>query len=133
MKSIADDDSIDMPVMSHPAFMGTYLSGISGFSHGALLGQLTRLAGADITVYPNFGGRFSFTKNECLDIINGSTCKMSHIKPIFPAPGGGMNFSNIPEMTCFYGKDVVYLMGGGLFKRSDDLVANCIELVRLIS
>ena len=43
-----------------------------------------------------------------------------------------MNFSNIPEMKLFYENDVIYLMGGGLFKKSDDLVANCRELREII-
>ena len=133
MKHLADDADFALPVMSHPAFIGPYLSGSSGFTHGALLGKLTRLAGADIVVYPNFGGRFSFTKDECADIVNECRSGFSRIKSIFPAPGGGMNFSNIPEMTSFYGKDVIYLMGGGLFKRSSNLAANCRELLQLVS
>ncbi len=133
MKRLADESSFGLPVMSHPAFIGPYLSGISGFTHGALLGKLMRMAGADIVVYPNFGGRFSFTKDECMDIVNECRSRFGHIKSIFPAPGGGMNFSNIPEMTSFYGMDVVYLMGGGLFKRSSDLAANCRELLQLVS
>ncbi|HPS57499.1 MAG TPA: RuBisCO large subunit C-terminal-like domain-containing protein [Spirochaetota bacterium] len=133
MKQLADDESFGLPVMSHPAFIGPYLSGASGFTHGALLGRLMRMAGADIVVYPNFGGRFSFTKDECSDIVNECKSESGHIKSIFPAPGGGMNFTNIPEMTSFYGVDVIYLMGGGLFKRSSDLAANCRELLQLVS
>lgn len=133
MKQIADDNNFALPVMSHPAFIGPYLSGASGFTHGALLGKLMRMAGADMVVYPNFGGRFSFTKDECADIVNGCRNEFGNIKSIFPSPGGGMNFSNIPEMTSFYGKDVIYLMGGGLFKRSSDLAANCRELLQLVS
>lgn len=132
MKFLTEDDNFGLPVMSHPAFIGSYLSGTSGFTHGALLGKIMRLAGADIVVYPNFGGRFSFTKDECLDIIDNCKCEFSYFKSIFPCPGGGMTFSNIPEMKSFYGRDVVYLMGGGLFKRSDDLVANCRELHSII-
>jgi len=133
MKHLADDANFGLPVMSHPAFIGSYLSGTSGFTHGALLGKLMRMAGADMVVYPNFGGRFSFTKDECADIVNGCRSGFGDIKSIFPAPGGGMNFSNIPEMTSFYGRDVIYLMGGGLFRRSSDLAANCRELLQLVS
>lgn len=132
MKHLAEDENFGLPVMSHPAFIGSYLSGGSGFTHGEMLGHLMRLAGADIVVYPNFGGRFSFSREECLDIAYKCRSVLKHINTAFPAPGGGMNFSNIPEMTSFYGNDVVYLMGGGLFKRSSDLVENCRELSRLV-
>ena len=133
MKQLANDKNFGLPVMSHPAFIGPYISGASGFTHGALLGKLMRMAGADIVVYPNFGGRFSFTKDECADIVNECRSEFGHIKSILPAPGGGMNFKNIPEMTSFYGADVIYLMGGGLFKRSSDLAANCRELLQLVN
>lgn len=133
MKQLADNPDFALPVMSHPAFIGPYLSGTTGFTHGALLGKLMRMAGADIVVYPNFGGRFSFTKDECADIVNQCRSEFGLIKSIFPSPGGGMNFSNIPEMTSFYGTDVIYLMGGGLFRRSSDLAANCRELLQLVS
>ncbi|NLV67565.1 MAG: ribulose 1,5-bisphosphate carboxylase large subunit [Spirochaetes bacterium] len=132
MRQLAADESLGLPVMSHPAFIGPYLSGASGFTHGAMLGKLMRMAGADIVVYPNFGGRFSFTKDECADIVSECRSKFGRAKSIFPSPGGGMNFSNIPEMTSFYGEDVIYLMGGGLFRRSSDLAANCRELLQLV-
>lgn len=133
MNHLACDKNFGLPVMSHPAFIGPYLSGSSGFTHGALLGKMMRLAGADIVVYPNFGGRFSFSKDECLDIVENCRSEFSHFRNIFPCPGGGMNFSNIPEMKSFYGNDVIYLMGGGLFRRSSDLVANCRELLGMVS
>lgn len=133
IKYLSEDENFGLPVMSHPAFIGPYLSGRSGFTHGALLGTLMRFAGADIVVYPNFGGRFSFSKKECLDIADKCRCESGYMKSILPAPGGGMNFSNIPEMTSFYGNDVVYLMGGGLFKKSPDITGNCLELARLVS
>lgn len=132
MRFLAEDENFGLPVMSHPAFIGSYLSGASGFTHGALLGKMMRLAGADIVVYPNFGGRFSFSKEECREITDYCKCEFSGFRSIFPCPGGGMNFSNIPEMKSFYGNDVIYLMGGGLFKRSDDLVANCRELKSIV-
>ncbi len=132
MKCLAEDENFGLPVMSHPAFIGSFLSGKSGFTHGALLGTLMRYAGADIVVYPNFGGRFSFSRDECRDINDKCSYSLKHFRSIFPAPGGGMNFSNLTEMTSFYGEDVIYLMGGGLFKRSPDLVENCRELLRLV-
>jgi ribulose-bisphosphate carboxylase large chain len=115
MRMLADDDSIALPIMSHPAFIGSYVSSpTNGFSHFALFGQLARLAGADTTVYANWGGRFSYTKEECISIINGSQVNMGHIAPIFPTPGGGMTLDRLPEMAEVYGREVIFLMGGGL-------------------
>jgi ribulose-bisphosphate carboxylase large chain len=124
MKNLADDDRFSLPLISHPAFQGSFVLSESGISHYALFGQIARLAGADATIYPNFGGRFSFSEEECKNIVLGCSVTMGHIKTIFPCPGGGMTFENIPAMFEFYGTDVIYLVGGGLFRHSDDLFAN---------
>ncbi len=134
MRRIADDDSIDLPVMSHPSFYGSMvISPHVGFSHYALYGQLQRLAGADMSVYPNFGGRFSFSEDECRTIVNATGDDMGHLKPIFPAPGGGMTMEKVPKMNAFYGEDVVYLVGGGLHRHSADLTENVRFFMGLIA
>ncbi len=125
MKSITEDDSLSLPVMAHPAFTGTYvLSPASGLSHGVLYGLLMRLAGADMTVFPNYGGRFSFSEGECSDIISGCTKPLSQTKPILPAPGGGMTTERLSGLIEFYGRDFVMLIGGGLHRYSSSLIKN---------
>ena len=125
MKFIAEDDSISLPVMAHPAFAGTYVvSKTNGISHGVLYGLLMRLAGADMTIFPNFGGRFSFSKDECLDIASNCRKQFKGIKSILPAPGGGMTTDRLPEMIDAYGKNFVLLIGGGLHRHSDDIKRN---------
>lgn len=125
MREIAEDDSIALPVISHPAFQGSYVLGKGGISHGVLFGELNRLAGADGTVYPNFGGRFSFSREECESIANSSKEELGNLKPIFPCPAGGMTLESIPESLKVYGNDVIFLIGGGLFKKGPDIVENC--------
>ncbi|NTW60611.1 MAG: ribulose 1,5-bisphosphate carboxylase large subunit, partial [Nitrospirae bacterium] len=88
-------------------------------------GQLARLAGADATIFPNFGGRFSFSREECADIAEETSLPMGHLKTIFPAPGGGMSLARVPEMLETYGRDLIFLIGGGLFKHGPDLIENC--------
>ena len=125
MRELADDDSIGLPILSHPALQGSFVTGPGGMSHGVIFGQLARLAGADATIFPNFGGRFSFSREECADIVQGTTQPMGHLKTIFPAPGGGMSLARVPEMLETYGRDLIFLIGGGLFKHGPDLVENC--------
>jgi ribulose-bisphosphate carboxylase large chain len=50
---------------------------------------------------------------------------MGTSKSIFPGPGGGLRLDQVPELLDFYGSDMVLLIGGDLFSRSPDLVANC--------
>jgi ribulose-bisphosphate carboxylase large chain len=73
-------------------------------SHQLLFGQLPRLAGADASIYPSFGGRFGFSKDECLSIVRGTDMDMGPLKPIFPTPGGGMSLDRVPEMLDAYGR-----------------------------
>jgi ribulose-bisphosphate carboxylase large chain len=134
MRMLADDDAINLPIMSHPAFLGSFVtSPENGISHAALFGQLCRLAGADATVYPNWGGRFSFSKAECASIAEAAAAPMGELYPIFPAPGGGMSLERVPEMYEVYGKQVIFLIGGGLFTKGPDLVENCRAFLRMIS
>lgn len=126
MRCLADDDGLALPILAHPAFQGTYvLHRSSGMSHQLLFGQLPRLAGADATIYPNFGGRFGFTKDECLGIVRGAEMAMGALKPIFPTPGGGMSLDRVPEMLDLYGRDVILLIGGGLMTPGVDVIENC--------
>ncbi len=125
MRQIADNDEIALPVLAHPALQGSFvLNPDSGISHYALFGQFARLAGADATIFPNYGGRFSFSQAECRSIVEGTEVEMGALKTIFPAPGGGMSLSRLGEMNKFYGKDVIYLIGGDLHRHGDDLSEN---------
>ena len=115
-----------LPVIAHPAMAGCFLDkGSGGFECGCINGLIPRICGADITVFPNYGGRFSLSKEQCRSIVRGCTEGYGSIKPILPAPAGGMTFEKIPAMKEFYGTDVALLMGGGLFTVSADLTENC--------
>lgn len=133
MRAIADNDEIALPILSHPAFQGSFVtSPESGISHYCLFGQIARLCGADASIFPNFGGRFSFSESECRDIADGCVCGMENIKEIFPAPGGGMSLERVSQMVEFYGGDSMFLIGGGLFRGSDDLAENCHKFRKLV-
>ena len=125
MRRIADDGKTALPIMAHPALHGSYVvSSEHGIAHGALFGQIYRLAGADAVIFPSYGGRFSFSGEECLDLVAGTEMPMGAIEPVFPVPAGGMNLERVPEMLRFYGSDVILLIGGDLH-RGDDLVDRC--------
>ncbi len=133
MRTVADDARVGLPIFSHPAFQGTYvLHPESGISHYALFGQIARLAGADASIYPNYGGRFSFSREECRSIVQGCAVPLGRLRPIFPCPGGGMSLGRVPELLRFYGNEVILLVGGGLLTHGPDVVENCRTLRRLV-
>jgi ribulose-bisphosphate carboxylase large chain len=125
LRELAEDDSIGLPILTHPALQGSFVTGQGGMSHRVIFGQFARLAGADATIFPSFGGRFSFSREECAEIVQGTAEPMGHLKTIFPAPGGGMGLDRVPGMLEIYGRDLIFLIGGGLFKHGPDLVENC--------
>lgn len=134
MKALADDDAFGLPILCHPAMLGSYTATPhSGMSHYFTFGQLPRLTGADITIFTNVGGRFSFTHDQCLEIKAATDTPMHSITSSFPSPGGGMTYDNIPDIVDMYGRDVVYLIGGALHKRGPVLSDNCIELREIVA
>ena len=113
MRSLADRRKAVF--MAHPAYSGAFYAERShGIEHSFYLGTLMRLAGADITVFPNAGGRFAFTPGECRAIAERSRAPFSDFAPIWPAPGGGMNLDNTGAMAKDFGADAIWLVGGRL-------------------
>jgi ribulose-bisphosphate carboxylase large chain len=132
LRVLAQDDALGLPIMAHPSFLGSLVvSPDQGIDHGIVLGTLMRLAGADISVFPNHGGRFSFSPDECLSIRDRSTEPLGALAPMWPSPGGGMSLERIPEMLDFYGPDVALLIGGALSR--GDLADNARAMVAAIA
>jgi ribulose-bisphosphate carboxylase large chain len=133
MRMLADADDLALPIMSHPAFHSIYFQSKNmGLSAQALYGQLPRLAGADMTIFPNFIGRFPATREDCISVVNAATESMGKLKASFPTPGGGLTLDRLPDLTSVYGDDTIYLMGGGLH-RGNSLVENCRAFRRLVT
>jgi ribulose-bisphosphate carboxylase large chain len=117
MRRLAEDAAIDLPILSHPSLQGSFTVGQhAGISHGLMYGLLNRLAGADAAIFPNFGGRFSFSEDQCREIAAATARPLGGLAPIFPAPAGGMTMDRIDEMRRFYGDDVIVLIGGDMHR-----------------
>jgi ribulose-bisphosphate carboxylase large chain len=126
MRTLADDDTLQLPILAHPAFLGSFVtSPDNGISHHALFGQIMRLAGADAVIFPHSGGRFGFSPEECREVADGTQAPLGALRSIFPAPGGGMSLQRIPELLEFYGNEVIFLVGGDLLRNSAEIEKNC--------
>ncbi|PLW77245.1 RuBisCO large subunit C-terminal-like domain-containing protein [Cohaesibacter celericrescens] len=122
MNRLAQDTDFNLPIMAHPSHLGPYvLSPDFGYGHGMLFGDLMRLAGADISVFPNHGGRFGFSVAECEEIVSRCRTSGGLGKAILPSPGGGMSIERLPDMKDLYGEDCVYLLGGSLLRYGDKI------------
>ncbi|MGD1888219.1 MAG: RuBisCO large subunit C-terminal-like domain-containing protein [Cohaesibacteraceae bacterium] len=133
VRRMAQDDDLAMPVMTHPSFLGPYvLSEKTGFTHAMMFGVLQRLAGSDISVFPNVGGRFGFSADECLSIANACTDRDGIGAPMFPSPGGGMSAERAGDMVEMYGEDAVFLLGGSLLRYGGKIGEAVAELRKAI-
>jgi ribulose-bisphosphate carboxylase large chain len=109
-------------LMAHPALTGSYTnSETQGIDHGVLLGTLFRLAGADISIFPNVGGRFAYRAGDCASIRDRLRAPLGHLRPAWPCPAGGMSLDNLQAMAADYGADSVFLIGGALLGHSRNL------------
>jgi ribulose-bisphosphate carboxylase large chain len=117
MRDLASRADVGVPIMGHPALLGGFVSSpTGGIGHGVLYGTWMRYAGADLSIFPNYGGRFSFTPEACTEIADACREPMDGIAPIFPSPGGGMTMGRVEEIVDFYGSDVALLIGGDLHR-----------------
>lgn len=131
MRMLADDDTLGLPIMAHPSFLGSnVVNPDQGIDHGILFGTLMRLAGADIAIFPNYGGRFSFSPAECAQIKDLCHASLGNLKTSWPSPGGGMTLDRLDELVDFYGNDVALLIGGALHR--GDLATNSTAMVEAL-
>ncbi len=136
MRRLADDDGIELPLMAHPALLGSFIADErAGIDHGLLFGTLMRLAGADMTIFPSYGGRFSFSRAACGSVADACRASLGALAPILPVPAGGMTLDRLGELAAFYGRDAVLLIGGDLHR--GDLYENALRMhdaaVRLVA
>jgi len=111
-------------IMAHPAFSGSYVTSThQGFTPAFLYGQLYRALGADFSIYPNAGGRFSFSLDQCQQINHDCRTTASPFQGCFPTPGGGVKWEQLPEWIERYTNDTVFLMGGSLYQYPDGIRA----------
>ena len=75
----------ELMYMAHPSFTGSYcIQPSHGMNYELLYGLLFRLAGVDISVFPNQGGRFSFKERDCKSISNSLGKPLDKIRTAFP-------------------------------------------------
>ena len=105
-----------LSLMAHPAFAGAMR-----IPPELLFGKLFRLFGSDAVIYPNYGGRFTYSKQICSDLADNLRKPWGEQRPAFPVPAGGMQVDRVDEMVQFYGKDTILLIGGSLYMAGDAL------------
>ncbi|MBT2646291.1 2,3-diketo-5-methylthiopentyl-1-phosphate enolase [Bacillus sp. ISL-34] len=112
---ISADPDINIPIIAHPAFTGSfYPSPYYGLSAPLLLGKLMRLSGADIVLYPSPYGSVAMPKNESFNVAKELRCPNNIHNPAFPTPSAGIHPGLTPTLYRDLGKDFIINAGGGI-------------------
>jgi ribulose-bisphosphate carboxylase large chain len=128
LHELASIDSA-LPILAHPAFGGS-----EWIAPEALFGDIFKWFGADASIFPHLGGRFSYSRETCLSLAARLRSAERGLRPAFPAPAGGIKTSRVREVLSFYGVETILLVGGSLLEsgdviqRSKDFVAEVIKV-----
>ncbi|MFO7781130.1 MAG: RuBisCO large subunit C-terminal-like domain-containing protein [Spirochaetia bacterium] len=134
MRMLAADPRIELPIMSHPTVSGGYVTGETApFSFYLYYGQMHRLAGADASIYANYGGRFPITQEDSHAAVAGCRDEFAGLKPILPMIGGGMTVERGGELREEFGVDSAFLVGGKLHSAEGNLTENVKRFVETVS
>lgn len=117
-----------LPILAHPA-----LAGVLRASEAALLGKLFRWYGADGSIFPHAGGRFSYSRETCRALATALREPHPRIRPAFPIPGGGIRLDRLAELFDFYGRDCILLIGSSLYEAGDNLFQRSREVVEEVT
>jgi len=107
-------DGLGMILLAHPA-----MAGASRIASALMYGTLFRLFGADMVIFPNFGGRFADDKPTCKAIADACRAPLGAHRAAMPVPAGGLAPERVGELTDLYGPDVALLIGGSLLAAED--------------
>ncbi|SHK05734.1 RuBisCO large subunit C-terminal-like domain-containing protein [Rhodothermus profundi] len=102
---------LEVPVLAHPSFAGA-----QRMRPETLLGKLFRLFGADMIIFPSFGGRFSYSRATCRALADRARQAWGPYRSALPVPAGGMQVERARELVEFFGRDVMLLIGGSLLR-----------------
>lgn len=133
VRIVAQDDSLELPIMTHPSLLGSlYVNPDHGIAPNVVFGQLPRLAGADVSIYPTYHSDFAMSKDDCRNIASETARVWGHLRPIFPTAAGGISKDCFEEIVELYGNDVVIIVGGGLLQTGQDIASTCRTLMKQV-
>ncbi|MFD1863584.1 2,3-diketo-5-methylthiopentyl-1-phosphate enolase [Planococcus chinensis] len=119
LQELAEDEEISLPLMAHPAFSGAFTSSpFYGLSTALALGKLTRIAGADFSLFPSPYGSVALEKAQALT-LGHALVEESPLKRSFPVPSAGIHPGLVPLLINDFGIDSIINAGGGVHGHPD--------------
>lgn len=114
LQQIVEHPDVDVPIMAHPALSGAMISSPTyGISSAVLLGTLSRIAGADFSLFPSPYGSVALEKT--LALQTAQACLVNEYwKQTIPVPSAGIHPGMVPQLIQDFGIDCVINAGGGI-------------------
>lgn len=111
---IARDSDIQTPILAHPAVSGALYGGNQyGIAADIVLGQLMRLAGADMVIFPSMYGSVTLGEEATIGVLRHLREESVH-RPCFVAPSAGIYPGLVGKLYADFGEDLIVNAGGGI-------------------
>lgn len=105
---------IAVPIILHPAFAGGQVQSPDHGVHPRIfLGQLPRMVGADVVLYPSPYGSVAMNRVESLSVAEALR-EASRFPAVLPGPSAGIHLGILPELFRDFGPDIVINAGGAV-------------------
>lgn len=108
-----------LAVMAHPSHGQSAPGRRDGIAPDVVFGLLYRIAGADMVVYPDAGGRYAWPKEACRAIADRLRTPLGSMRRGLPTPAGGMKVDAAGLSFARHGRDAMLLIGGSLLMQTD--------------
>ncbi|UTH14142.1 2,3-diketo-5-methylthiopentyl-1-phosphate enolase [Macrococcus equipercicus] len=123
---------LGVPLMAHPAFSGAIAGSPDyGLSYPLILAKLTRLAGADLVLFPAPFGSVTLSE-ETAGAIVAECVKTLPISAAFPVPSAGIHPGLVNKLIDSYGVDQVINAGGGVHGHPEGAAAGGLAFTEAI-
>ncbi|PSM16790.1 RuBisCO large subunit C-terminal-like domain-containing protein [Nitratireductor sp. StC3] len=126
VRMLSAHPDITVPVAVHSAWQGALCRPPNpALSLAMAFGVLPRLAGADISIMPCFGGRFGLSRVACGETGTALRRAQGGRRTALSMPGGGVTLDGLAALAEVYGADTVLLLSGALFAGGRRLEDTC--------
>ncbi len=133
VRLLSSSTEFHIPIYTHSSWNGALCRPLSSaVSYAVLFGLLPRLAGADVSIVPTFGGRFELSKKNGKDMKNMLMRNYNNMQPALPMIGGGISFDGIDDILSVYGEDCIILISGALFQKKEGIEASTKSFVNIL-
>jgi ribulose-bisphosphate carboxylase large chain len=107
---------LGVPVLAHRVGAGPIVRNRDVGVDGAVLCELTRIAGADLVQIGGFGGKLFDTSDEVARNLAACRRPLGGSRPPVPVNGGGVWAGSTPTVLAAAGTDIMLLLGMGAYE-----------------